>query len=328
MKNTLFTVVFTILLQTACQLKLEKAAPLQYITSLKNELPSRLRQGCTFRYNLENLFGRLDNQTQEKALQESFSLWQKANPNLRFLRYLGNNPEIIVRFVPHSETAFVAVSTPQGLIRGQVQPISAVRREKNTHVILLDQDVNWTYQILKQVLAHHIGLFLGLNTSSESGSLMNPLLIGQEIQLSKKEEDLVQKLYPDICKDLLCDPLPVYFELSKETSQKYLLTHQGTLSVKAKGGIVVGIWLGTSGPDGITRGLFNFPIDDYNIVPELEHAVLMYRLSGQTRWTRCGSSCEIPTDGVSECMEITFHINDRDITDNTGAYNVTVDYKK
>ncbi|MFN4144975.1 MAG: matrixin family metalloprotease [Runella sp.] len=328
MKTSLIVAAFLAVFLVACQWELQNATPLRYITSLKNEAPSRLRQGCTFLYNIENSFSQLDNQIQERAIREGFVLWQKTNPNLRFLRYSGVDATLAVRFVPHSEVDFEPVPTPQGLVRGQVKPISAARRERNTHVILLDQDVAWTPQLLQQVVAHHIGLFLGLSTSTESGVLMNPIISSEVLQLSKTEATSVQRLYPEVCRDLACAPLPARFDVNKETSQKLFIPQQGTLLVKATGGIRVGLFLGISEPKGIIRGLFDLPIDEYNIVLEFPHAILMYRRPTDTRWTRCGAECEIPTDGTSECMEIIFHINDNNLNDNSGAYNVTVDYKK
>ena len=91
--------------------------------------------------------------------------------------------------------------------------------------------------------------------------------------------------------------------------------------------MVVGIILGWSTPAGLEKGLFNFPIGDYSIERAFNHAALIYKVNNEKNWRICGTSCEFATDGVSQCTELTFAVNDLDLRDNSGAYNVTVDYK-
>ncbi len=59
----------------------------------------------------------------------------------------------------------------------------------------------------------------------------------------------------------------------------------------------------------------------------MNHAALMYQLNTETAWRLCGKQCEFQTTG-SRHLDVTFNINDKDVTDNSGAYRVVVDYKK
>lgn len=311
----------------ACQPEPEKASPLYYITASRNDTPNKLRENCVFRYNLETPFNRLADQAQQDAIKTAFDLWQSSNPNLRFLRYQGTNAELTIRFVPNTLLNNETLKAPIGLVRGEVATLSASKKENNAHVILLSNDYAWDSQSLTRVLTHQIGLFLGLNTSSETNSMMNPIFQKEAVRLSKSDSTIVNKLYPEACRNLVYSFLPLSFQVNKETPKKIILDKQGILAVKASGYLGIGIWLGGSYPDGLERGLFNFPIDGLSIVGGINHAALMYKLNNEANWHFCGSNCEIKTDGISQYLELTFHVNDLDLTDNSGAYNVTVNYK-
>jgi hypothetical protein len=312
---------------TACQPEPEKASPLYYITSFNNEVASKLQVNCVFRYSLQNVFNRLDNESQHLAIKTAFDLWQASNPNLRFLRYQASNTEISIRFASKEAITFESLLSPVGLVRGDIATLSATKRENKTYVILLNSDYSWDAPSLTRVLTHQIGIFLGLNASSEINSIMNPVFTKEILVLSKQDSILVNKLYYETCSYLDYSFLPLNFQVNRETPKKIILDRPGSLSIRASGYITVGIWLGGSTPDGLERGLFNFPIDEYNIVPSLNHAALMYRLNNDPTWYFCGSQCDIVPDGINQYLELTFHVNDKNLTDNSGAYNVTVNYK-
>ncbi|WP_298355155.1 matrixin family metalloprotease [Runella sp.] len=162
MKNFL---LFPFLALLACQPEPEKASPLFYITASRNDTPSKLRENCVFRYNLDSPFNRLADQAQQDAIKTAFGLWQSSNPNLRFLRYQGTNVELMIRFVPSATLNNETLKAPIGLVRGEVATLSASKKENTTHVILLSNDYAWDTQSLACVVTHQIGLFLGLNTS-------------------------------------------------------------------------------------------------------------------------------------------------------------------
>lgn len=91
--------------------------------------------------------------------------------------------------------------------------------------------------------------------------------------------------------------------------------------IKASGSIKVGSFVGNSLPRGRTSGLFNADISAYNIIPSINHAALLYRISGDIQWQFAGEDLEFiaQREGYLE-----FEINDIDKSNNSGAYGVRV----
>jgi hypothetical protein len=179
---------------------------------------------------------------------------------------------------------------------------------------------------MTKAIAYHTGLMLGMATSKNEQSVMYPFNIGNKIALDKTDSLDVNRLYPLVCKDADFRFLPYSFNLNSSTLLKIRLDKQGIIKIAATGQIRVGLFLGYSTPAGLDKGLFSFPISGYNIVPAFNHAGIIYKKNNDKDWSFCGSYLELPTDG-SEYLELILNINDNDLTDNVGSYQVTVSYK-
>lgn len=95
------------------------------------------------------------------------------------------------------------------------------------------------------------------------------------------------------------------------------------IKINASGSMKVGNWIGNSTPDGRSGGIMGMSITQYNIVPNFNHAALLYKLPGDTEWKSCGANCQFqsPTSGK---LKITFEINDNTQGDNSGAYDILI----
>lgn len=91
--------------------------------------------------------------------------------------------------------------------------------------------------------------------------------------------------------------------------------------ISATGTINVGQWVGISGPEGKSGGVFGFPISNYNIVPNFRHALLMLKLQDADDWISCGANFEFT---ATKNGELIFQVNDNDQGNNQGAYEVTI----
>ncbi len=91
--------------------------------------------------------------------------------------------------------------------------------------------------------------------------------------------------------------------------------------IKATGSIKVGPWVGHSDPNGRTGGFANADLSHYNIVPEFNHAALLYRMSGESEWQYAGKEIEFYAQS-SGFLE--FEVNDNDQGNNSGAYKVKI----
>jgi subtilisin family serine protease len=93
-----------------------------------------------------------------------------------------------------------------------------------------------------------------------------------------------------------------------------------TVHVLANGEIIFGEFVGGGGPDGPTAGGWA-ALGGFNIVPSLPHGILMCRIAGEASWAICGEQAifQAERDG---CVEFT--INDNDLNDNSGFFEISV----
>lgn len=311
-----------------CQDVPPPASPLVYVSADHNDVARRPSANCAFRFHIANAYTRLDNDTQREAIRAGFALWQRADPNVGFLE-LPDRPELTVRFADPSVVQSQAVTVPLGLVRGSATTVASLRKESSgTHTILLSNAFAWTTRSLTKAVAYQVGLFLGMATSDESNSVMSPVFVGQPTVVSKADSVGINSLYRTACTDLAVGYLPLSFKVGGPVTKTIKLDKQGIVSIKASGQMIIGEIVGTSGPAGRTDGVggFSFNLLNLNIVPEWNHAVLMYKLNNETNWRNCGPSCSFTTNGL-QYVDLKFMINDADLTDNIGGYDVVVDYQ-
>ena len=312
----------------ACQTVPDPSSQVYVISAVTNNPLRKTVTDCTFRYKLDNSFSKLDNQTQQQSVRAAFDLWQDGNPNITFIqRQDAFVTELIIRFVPHSEIQDDQEKAPYGLIRGTIATLSSFREENKSYTILLDSDFDWDGPAITRVLAYHIGVFLGMAVSEEKDSMLNHLYLKETVGLSDSDKSKIRSLYPKPCNTSCNNFLPLKLDVLPSATRSIRLDKQGKISITASGSMVIGFYLGWSTPTGLEKGLFNFPIGDYSLERAFNHAALVYKVNNEPNWRLCGTSCEFTTDGVSQCTEVTFAVNDKDLRDNSGSYNVTVDYK-
>lgn len=309
----------------------EKLPPQYLITDVVVDTPpKRSLENCIIRYQLANSFARLDNPIQQNAVRRAFDFWQKSVANIKFLQYdVVDRTEILVKFVSPSEITKTTQPASLGLVRSAITNICMLKKEPNKiPIILLDNTYDWTEDAIFQATAYQIGIFLGMNTSIELSSVMYPYLSqSKTYKLNKTDSLTINNLYNSPCKNSNFSFLPFSLAVSDEVRRDILLDKQGTVVIEAKGQIVVGIFIGTSTPDGNDKGYLGITIPAISkIVPTFYHGGLMYRLDNETNWTFCGSRCEFETKGKN-AVQLILQINDSSIYDNTGAYDVTVKYK-
>lgn len=98
---------------------------------------------------------------------------------------------------------------------------------------------------------------------------------------------------------------------------------EGSLvTIEASGNIRVGTWVGTVSPEGKSAGVLGISLEGYNIVNKFPHGSLIYRI-GDEAWKLCGHKCGFVSQ-ISGILSITFEINDKNKTDNYGAYDVRI----
>ncbi len=311
-----------------CQDVPPNADPLVYVSADQNEVSRRPSADCAFRFHIANAYGRLDNDSQREAIRAGFALWQKLDPNVGFLE-LPDRPELTVRFADPSVVQSQAVTVPVGLVRGSATTVASLRKESSgTRTILLSNAFEWDTNSLTKAIAYQVGLFLGMATSEETNSVMSPVFVGQPTVASTADSLTVNSLYRTACNDLTVGYLPLSFKVGGPVMKTIKFDKQGTISIKASGQMIIGELVGTSGPEGRSGGFggLSFNLLGLNVVPEWNHAVLMYKLNNETNWRNCGPSCSFTTNGL-QYVDLKFHINDADVTDNIGGYDVVVDYQ-
>ncbi|WP_229367805.1 hypothetical protein [Fibrisoma limi] len=310
-----------------CQEAPPEASRLVYVGA-ENAVARRPSTGCAFRFAIANTYNRLDNDTQREAIRAGLGVWQRLSANVGFLE-LVDRPELTVRFADPSVVQAQAVSVPIGLVRGSALTVSALRQESNgAYAILLSNAYDWTPNALTKAVAYQAGVFLGMTSSSETGSLMSPLFVGQAVTSSKTDSLAINKLYTTSCKDLTSVSfLPCSLKVNNLITKTIKLDKQGTIAIKASGTMVVGEWVGNSGPEGkLGEGLFEFSLAEYSIIPSMFHAALMYKVDNEPDWQYWSAKRTFQTNG-RQYIEVTFHVNDNILTDNSGAYDVVIDYQ-
>lgn len=330
MKNQFTNKVFILIVLLffyGCSEELEISSPTFLISTQINEFSSQASSSCVFRYKLTNPFSQLDNDTQNKAISDAMNLWQKANKRLYFLQFsFEERCEILIKFTEPKNITEGKLLNDNGLIRFPLVGQSISRKENGKYVIYLNNEYAWTQLSLTKAIAYHVGIMLGIATSKNQQSVMYPYKINEKNVLDKTDSIDVNRLYPLACKEADFRFLPFTSKLNDYALFKIRLDKQGIIKISATGQIRVGLWLGFSTPDGLDKGLFNFPIGGYNIYPAYNHAAILFKYNNQTEWKVCGSYLEFPTDG-SEYLELYLDLNDKDKTDNSGFYEVTVNYK-
>ena len=101
------------------------------------------------------------------------------------------------------------------------------------------------------------------------------------------------------------------------------------VAIKAEGEIEVGTYAGDGGkvgPEGTERGLLGLPIgDNYDLVPAFPHAVLMFRIVGETAWrSYADPTARTFTVPATGCLEFQLNDNDPGNNSDTGFLNITV----
>ena len=312
-----------------CQEVPPAASRLVYVSADQTNVAARPSAGCAFRYGIVNTFGRLDNDGQRDAIRAGFTCWQKLSPNLGFLEFSTvDRADLLIRFVDPGVVQAQPVTVPVGLVRGSASVASTLRREANgTYAILLSNAFDWDKTTLTKAIAYHAGLFLGMATSTESNSLMSPLLVGQSVAASPADSVGVNRLYTAACRDLNVGYLPLSFKVGGLVTKTVKFDRQGTISIKASGQMAVGFWVGNSGPEGkLDGGVINASLAGYSLVPTMYHAALMYKVDNEPNWRYWKDEQTIKTDD-RQFVDITFQINDNTQSDNSGAYDVVVDYQ-
>lgn len=307
----------------------EKITPSYALTdALSNNTQKSSLNNCILRYKLINFFAKLDNQIQEKAVKDAFDSWQQSNKKLYFLKFdVAERTELQIKFVAPSEINKTQLQSPVGLFKASINNICMLKKSSNSiPVILLDNSYDWTEESIRQAVSYQIGAFLGMNSSSDINSIMYPFLT-QRKSFSETDKQNINQLYDKPCTNSNFSFLPFTVPISVETKKDIILDKQGTVSIEAKGTMIVGFFVGASTPDGKDKGYLDITIPtSYNIDPRYLHAALLYKIDNDTQWSYCGSKCEFDTKGRNT-IQLIFNVNDNDKTDNSGAYSVTVKYK-
>ncbi|SEI49859.1 Matrixin [Dyadobacter sp. SG02] len=317
-----------LLLVWACQTVPDPAEKSYYISASQYD-NAKHNEACSFRYKIDNSYRNLTSQLQQQAVRAAFDLWQNANPNILFLQKQdGLVTEINIGFGKLTEEDRKDHKATIGLLRGNLESLSKVLLKKNNTTILLDEDFAWDTHSITRVVAYHIGKFLGLSNSTETSSLLYPLYIDQSLRLTVNDSTELNRLYNVPCEGECRDFLPQTLKLHGMAARSIRIDQPGKITITGSGSLYTGPFLKWSTSDGLAKGLFNFSIDAYNLVPDYNHAALIYKLNNEPNWRLCKSKCEFETDGVSQCLDLTLAINDNDTLNNEGTYNVIVDYKK
>ncbi|MGB8193672.1 MAG: toll/interleukin-1 receptor domain-containing protein, partial [Chitinophagaceae bacterium] len=97
------------------------------------------------------------------------------------------------------------------------------------------------------------------------------------------------------------------------------------VNIEADGNIRVGANIGNADPDGRNSGMLGMSLEQYNIVRNLNHAALLYKLDGDANWKLAGKRKRFVATH-NGCIE--FQVNDNTQSDNYGSYTVEVSVQR
>ena len=100
------------------------------------------------------------------------------------------------------------------------------------------------------------------------------------------------------------------------------------ITIRASGTVKVGFWVGEVTPEGKDmmnlQGVWVRIAPEYDVVARWRHGALLYRLStGDPQWRLCGGGCELTAPATGN-LEITFQLNDLQLSDNSGHFTADV----
>ncbi|MCP9767090.1 hypothetical protein EGI22_04155 [Lacihabitans sp. LS3-19] len=307
--------------------------PNQYlITDLKKEYEGITAKNCVIRYAIKNYSKSKNESVQVLAVSKAFEIWQKTNTNVVFANSSDiTRADLIIDFEETENLTNSENSLPFGIVLTKTKTISDLKQlENGLYKIQLNDDIQWTEELITRAVAFQIGNYLGFKTSDNPNSIMFPEANININKLSKEDSIFFKQKYSLPCKDLDFKSLPMSIKLTNSITEEIKLDKAGTVTIKSSGSINAGTFIGNTTPDGkfeFTYLGLAFDIDaSYDIVPDFPHCAVMYKLNDDKDWKLCKSNCEFTTKG-NETITLTLQINDIDPSDNSGFYTVEIDYK-
>lgn len=111
------------------------------------------------------------------------------------------------------------------------------------------------------------------------------------------------------------------FDVEHLTMTPVYVRKDDLVTIEASGNIRVGSFVGSSDPDGRPSGVIGMSLEAYNIVPQINHAALMYKIEGEEEWKVAGKRKRFV---ASRDGHILLEVNDNSKGDNYGSYQVTI----
>ncbi|WP_337041367.1 matrixin family metalloprotease [Emticicia sp. 17c] len=331
MRN-LYIALILLIIAVGC----EEYTPAEKVNLIANNLkkvPARTFSGCLVRYSLVSYYSRLSESIQRRAVENAFAIWQKSNPNMLYVATLDTSRvEISIKFVSRKQMNVDGEQADIGILKTSLLPLSQLKQVKGAHYeILLDESFNWDETTMLKTVGYQIGNYLGFPSSSDSNSIMYSITSSSPNGLSRDDSLVYNQLYPLPCKDMGINFLPLSLKLSAPVTQDIKLDKAGTVAIRSTGIITVGSFIGDCTPEGKFQFTYlgiTFDIDTYtyNIEPTYPHGAVMYKINNEAKWRLCKGNCEFTTNG-NEYITLTLQVNDKDVTDNIGVYDVQINYK-
>jgi len=149
--------------------------------------------------------------------------------------------------------------------------------------------------------------------SKKYGSFKNPTNISApgniELVKMEKTEVITQEL-----EAVRRTPTEIHIKDLNMSSKIYL---------KASGQILIGPWVGSTGPNGREGGVLGLSLAEYTIAPEFNGGAVLYRLKGEKRWRLCGEGTEFKPK-ITGDVTLEFFPNDKDVSNNGGFFDLEV----